>query len=156
MLILIILFNKCLTSDVTPRELYNDDMSYSAKMIFSIFIFFRVTFSGAVGKGYGGDPHFLVSSESEDPICFNYSPATSSDLILIYDPETNLVVSAHTNVHSNGKYFMSQILVKTPEGVTFEIDAEEKPHLKFSGENATIKLERKTGELTLGRLIFKK
>lgn len=122
---------------------------YLLKMICLLFMLSQEVLSGAVGKSYGGDPHFLVSSQSEDPICFNYAPTTSSDLILIFDPESSLLLTARTQQHSNGQNFMIQIFVKTPEGVTFEINAE-KPHLKFSGENKRIQHFRKTGEVSIG------
>ena len=42
--------------------------------------------AGAYGSGYG-DPHFMVNSLGQDPICFDYNPPAGSEMTLIMDPE---------------------------------------------------------------------
>ena len=53
--------------------------------------------AGAYGAGYG-DPHFMVSSPGNDPICFDYNPPAGSEMTLIMDPE-NRFIKKLKNLH---------------------------------------------------------
>merc|ERR1712130_283081 len=67
--------------------------------------------SRATGNKYGqvsDDPHFVVMTTGQEPLCFDFNPANGTEMNLLLDPETNLAISAtaHDAVKA-GKTFMS-------------------------------------------------
>lgn len=77
---------------------------------------------GGTGDAYG-DPHFMVSSAGQDPICFDFNPPAGSEMTLIMDPESSLHVSAQVDGRRQGKTrFMTKITIGTPLGAILTID----------------------------------
>merc|ERR1712176_358650 len=77
---------------------------------------------GGTGDAYG-DPHFMVASEGQEPICFDYNPPAGSEMTLIMDPESSLHVSAQVDGRRQGKTrFMTKITIGTPLGAILTID----------------------------------
>merc|ERR1719238_1232206 len=77
-----------------------------------------------------GDPHFMVSSIGEPPICFDYNPPPNSDIMLLTDPESSLLVRGTlSDVQHGNKTFIEQISFMSPGGaqLTFNPDG---VHLK--------------------------
>jgi len=52
--------------------------------------FHQDTQRGGYGGGYG-DPHFMVHTAGQEPICFDYSPIGVSEITLLMDPVRNRV-----------------------------------------------------------------
>lgn len=74
------------------------------------------------GAGFG-DPHFMVSSLGQEPICFDYNPPAGSEMTLVMDPETSLHVSAKVDGRRQGKTrFMTRIAISSPLGAQLTID----------------------------------
>jgi len=76
------------------------------------------------GVAYG-DPHFMVLTSGQEPICFDYNPAVEDDdMNLIVDPVTNLIISASLRERRQGRLFMDKITILSPQGAHVEIDSE--------------------------------
>jgi len=78
------------------------------------------------GQGYGyGDPHFMVQTQGQDPLCFDYNPAAGSEMTLIMDPTTNLLITADIEGRRKGKtVFMTKVHFNSPMGARLTISAE--------------------------------
>ena len=79
---------------------------------------------GEAAEAYG-DPHFMVSSIGSEPICFDYNPEPRSTIMLLTDPESNLVVTGTiSNEKVDNKTFIDEILFMSPNGaqLTFNTD----------------------------------
>merc|ERR1712241_732594 len=84
--------------------------------------------SRATGSKYGqvsDDPHFVVMTTGQEPLCFDFNPANGTEMNLLLDPETNLAISAtaHDAVKA-GKTFMSSIHFASPNGAHLEFNPE--------------------------------
>ncbi|CBY33142.1 unnamed protein product [Oikopleura dioica] len=68
-------------------------------------------------QGYAaGDPHFMVETEGQPPICFDFNPPLNADLNLFSDPETGLVLTATLEENEKGDEFITEIHFRSPEG----------------------------------------
>jgi len=68
------------------------------------------------GTGYG-DPHFMVQTNGQDPICFDYSPAMEVPMTLVNDPVSSVVVTTKTESRNKtGGTFMTEIRIMSPSG----------------------------------------
>jgi len=76
---------------------------------------------GSTG-GASGDPHFMVQSEGREPLCFDFNPPAGSEMNLVVDPESNLVVSAQVNARTRHKTYMTNIHFSSPMGAYLEFD----------------------------------
>merc|ERR1719222_1571607 len=47
------------------------------------------------GAAYG-DPHFMISSESQPSICFDFTPEADSEFTLLSDASSGLKIEAHS------------------------------------------------------------
>ncbi|CAG5099700.1 Oidioi.mRNA.OKI2018_I69.XSR.g16642.t1.cds [Oikopleura dioica] len=88
------------------------------------------------GSAYG-DPHFMVSSNDQPAICFDYNPEANTRIELLRDPDTSLEVSAATkstgNKHHEDQVIMSEITLSTPGGAKITMDRDGL-HLDASAE----------------------
>ncbi|CBY07761.1 unnamed protein product [Oikopleura dioica] len=77
------------------------------------------------GSAYG-DPHFMVSSNDQPAICFDYNPEANTQIELLRDPATSLEVMAETsssgNLHHEEQVIMSKITLSTPSGAKITMD----------------------------------
>jgi len=58
------------------------------------------------GNGCGnacgfGDPHFLVHSTGQDPICFDFNPKDKNEIVLLVDPVSQSCKIAYQSVFPN-------------------------------------------------------
>jgi len=109
------------------------------------------------GSNYGGgaaygDPHFMVVSVGQEPLCFDFQPPAGSDMNLLIDPETALSVTATAEARDNNKTFMSKIHFSSPNGAKLEFD-EEGVHLSGLLEEASGK-HPVTGHVQYGDIVF--
>jgi len=112
---------------------------------------------GGNGSNYGGgaaygDPHFMVVSVGQEPLCFDFQPPAGSDMNLLIDPETALSVTATAEARDNNKTFMSKIHFSSPNGAKLEFD-EEGVHLSGLLEEASGK-HPVTGHVQYGDIVF--
>merc|ERR1712130_286985 len=57
-----------------------------------------------------GDPHFMVATLGQEPICFDYNPPAGSEMTLIMDPDSGLHISAKVDGRRQGKTrFMTNV-----------------------------------------------
>jgi len=107
------------------------------------------------GSAYG-DPHFMISSESQPSICFDFTPEADSEFTLLSDASSGLKIEAHSALrikHETHKHVvMDEIKFTSPEGriISFDIDG---VHLSGSEENASDK-HPFTGVQTFGDISF--
>lgn len=131
-------------------------------IIFSLGVHGIPTLSGKyhsdVERGYGsgyGDPHFMVHTAGQEPICFDYNPTNVSELVLVLDPVSNLVVTALTRhqVHQTRmRTFMNKIIIRSPEAVQIEIDAENS--IQLSGRDTSAIDQLDNGFIKFGDVSF--
>ena len=70
-------------------------MSFS-KVLFLIVGCLAEKYHSDVARNYGtayGDPHFMVHTEGHEPICFDYNPLNLTEITLLFDPVTSLVIT---------------------------------------------------------------
>jgi len=73
-----------------------------------------------------GDPHFMVSSIGQEPVCFDYNPPPGSTLMLLSDPSSSLLVRGRISAeigHQN-KTFIEEITFMSPGGSELTFDPE--------------------------------
>jgi len=64
-----------------------------------------------------GDPHFMVTGDTGERICFDFNPELGSHINLLSDPKTNLHVSGIISDEMiKGKTFIHEIQFMSPEG----------------------------------------
>jgi len=77
--------------------------------------------------GAGGyaqaDPHFMVETLGQPPICFDYDPETLDDLVLFSDP-SGLSLVAKMFENDKGRKFIESVKIRSPEGSSIVISAE--------------------------------
>jgi len=71
-----------------------------------------------------GDPHFVVHTAGQDPICFDFQPLGGTLMNLLIDPESLLSVSATMDDRGNGRSFMNSIHFASPGGARLEFDVD--------------------------------
>jgi len=70
-----------------------------------------------------GDPHFMVATLGQEPICFDYNPPAGSEMTLIMDPDSGLHISAKVDGRRQGKTrFMTNVHIASPLGAQLTID----------------------------------
>lgn len=113
---------------------------------------------GAGGNGAGfGDPHFMVSSIGQDPICFDYNPPAGSEMTLVMDPVTGLHVAARVDARRQGKTrFMTRININSPLGAMMTINEN---GVKLEGLSSWVSSDediqnRKNGTMEYGDFIY--
>jgi len=111
------------------------------------------------GNNYGsayGDPHFMISSESQPAICFDFKPEADADFTLLADGSSGLKIEAHTakliKHETHEHVIMDEIKFTSPEGrvISFDIDG---VHLSGSDESASDR-HPFTGVQTFGDINF--
>merc|ERR1712210_215416 len=106
------------------------------------------------GAAYG-DPHFMISSESQPSICFDFTPEADSEFTLLSDASSGLKIEAHSALrlkHETHRHIvMDEVKFTSPEGrvITFDIDG---VHLSGSEENASGKHQR--SHVEVGDAVF--
>jgi len=77
--------------------------------------------------GAGGyaqaDPHFMVETLGQPPLCFDYDPETLDDLVLFSDP-SGLSLVAKMFENEKGRKFIESVKIRSPEGASIVISAE--------------------------------
>ena len=80
---------------------------------------------GGSNAGLGsafGDPHFMVVTEGQEPLCFDYNPPAGSNMTLIMDPVSNLIIVATVEDRSEEKSYMTKIHFVSPGGAQMNFD----------------------------------
>ena len=54
---------------------------------------------------------------NKEPLCFDYNPPAGSNMTLIMDPISTLIIVATMEEQSDGKVYMTKIFLVTPNGV---------------------------------------
>ncbi|CAG5081419.1 Oidioi.mRNA.OKI2018_I69.PAR.g9873.t1.cds [Oikopleura dioica] len=90
-----------------PSQNYNQNNNYDA---------------GAGGYAQA-DPHFMVETLGQPPICFDYDPETLDDLVLFSDP-SGLSLVAQMFENEKGHKFIKSVNIRSPEGESITISAE--------------------------------
>lgn len=108
---------------------------------------------GANGSGQGfGDPHFMVVSEGQDPLCFDFNPTPGKDITLLIDPLSALSVTASAEERKEGKTFMSKIHFASPGGTRLEFNEK---GVKLAGGAEAYKFKvRENGHVKYGDIII--
>lgn len=73
------------------------------------------------GTGFG-DPHFMVVTEGQEPLCFDYNPPAGTSMTLIMDPVSNLIIVASVETRSEDKSYMTKIVIASPYGGQMKFD----------------------------------
>jgi len=107
---------------------------------------------GSGGAGYG-DPHFMVATEGQDPLCFDFNPIGGTEMNLLIDPENSLSVSATAENRENGKTFMNTVHFASPTGATLEFDMDG-VHLGGLGDTKPTDKNPLTGHQQYGDILF--
>ncbi|CBY13907.1 unnamed protein product [Oikopleura dioica] len=80
--------------------------------------------NNAGAGGYAqADPHFMVETLGQPPICFDYDPETLDDLVLFSDP-SGLSLVANMFENEKGRKFIESVKIRSPEGASIVISAE--------------------------------
>ena len=113
--------------------------------------------SRATGSKYGqvsDDPHFVVMTSGQEPLCFDFNPANGTEMNLLLDPETNLAISAtaHDAVKA-GRTFMSSIRFASPNGAHLEFNPDGVHHAGL-GELTPTDPHPLTGHQEYGDIFF--
>ena len=69
-----------------------------------------------------GDPHFMVVTEGQEPLCFDFNPPAGSNMTLIMDPVSNLIIVATVEDRSEEKSYMTKIHFVSPGGAQMNFD----------------------------------
>ena len=74
------------------------------------------------GSG-SGDPHFVVKTNGQDPVCFDFNPMAGTEMNLLIDPESSLAITATAETRAdNGKTFMNSVHFASPAGAHLEFN----------------------------------
>jgi len=108
---------------------------------------------GANGSGQGfGDPHFMVVTEGQEPLCFDFNPIPGKDITLLIDPLSALSVTATAEERKEGKTFMSKIHFASPGGARLEFNEK---GVKLAGGDDAYKFKvRENGHVKYGDIII--
>jgi len=117
----------------------------------------KPNYSGGANYASGyDDPHFMISSESQPAICFDFKPEADVEFTLLADGSTGLLIEAHSSLklkHETHKHIiMDEIKFTSPLGrvIAFDLDG---VHLFGSEENASDR-HPFTGVQTFGDISF--
>lgn len=103
------------------------------------------------GTGYG-DPHFMVQTTGQEPICFDYSPAMEVPMTLINDPVSSVVVTTKTSSRTQtGGTFMTEIRIMSPSGAIVTLTNE-----AITAEGGELDENEKLGRYQIADVICKK
>ncbi|CAG5110503.1 Oidioi.mRNA.OKI2018_I69.chr2.g4902.t1.cds [Oikopleura dioica] len=109
-------------------------------------------YGGGAGGAYG-DPHFMVQSPAQEPLCFDFNPTEGTDMNLLVDPESALAITATAKARDNGKVFMNSIHFQSPAGAHLEFDIDG-VHLAGLGDRIVSDPHPLTGAQTYGDINF--
>lgn len=107
---------------------------------------------GSGGSGYG-DPHFMVVTEGQEPLCFDFNPVGGTEMNLLIDPESSLSISATAENRDNGKTFMNTVHFASPNGAHLEFDTDG-VHLAGLGDTKPTDKHPLTGHQQYGDILF--
>merc|ERR1712184_58388 len=107
---------------------------------------------GSGGKAYG-DPHFMVVTEGQEPLCFDFNPVEGTEMNLLIDPESSLSISATAENRDNGKTFMNSVHFASPNGAHLEFDMDG-VHLAGLGDKKPTDKHPLTGHQQYGDILF--
>ena len=108
--------------------------------------------NGSGGTGFG-DPHFMVATEGQDPLCFDFNPIGGTEMNLLIDPENSLAISATAENRESGKTFMNSVHFASPNGAHLEFDTEG-VHLAGLGDTKPTDKHPLTGHQQYGDILF--
>jgi len=100
-----------------------------------------------------GDPHFVVKTNGQDPLCFDFNPMGGTEMNLVIDPESSLSVTATAENRENGKTFMNSVHFASPNGAHLEFDIEG-VHLAGLGDQEASDRHPQTGHKQYGDILF--
>jgi hypothetical protein len=108
------------------------------------------------GNNYNayGDPHFMVHTEGQESVCFDYTPLKHTEMNLLIDPSSSLSVTAHaTKNEEDDKTRMTTINLSSPEGahLAFNLDG---VHHSGIGTESPSEPDALTGVQTYGDVNF--
>jgi hypothetical protein len=108
------------------------------------------------GNNYNayGDPHFMVHTEGQESVCFDYTPSPDTEMNLLIDPSSSLSVTAHaTKNEEDNKTRMTTINLSSPEGahLAFNLDG---VHHSGIGTESPSEPDALTGVQTYGDVNF--
>lgn len=107
---------------------------------------------GGGGQGFG-DPHFMVNTAGQDPICFDFNPKEGTQMNLLIDPESALSITATAVERDDGKTFMETVHFSSPNGAHLEFDLDG-VHLGGLGETKPTDKHPLTGHQQYGDILF--
>ena len=92
------------------------------KFIFFNFFAFVLAQNNGAGEVFG-DPHFMVVTEGQEPLCFDFNPPSGMNMTLIMDPISNLIIVATVEDRNEAKSYMTQIYFVSPSGAQMIFDS---------------------------------
>ncbi|CAG5110250.1 Oidioi.mRNA.OKI2018_I69.chr2.g4667.t1.cds [Oikopleura dioica] len=105
-------------------------------------------------QGYAaGDPHFMVETEGQPPICFDFNPPMDADLNLFSDPESGLMLTATLEENEKGDEFITQIHFRSPDGSFLKFGLNGVMEEGLDGERGIVS-DPLTGDQIYGDLSF--